>query len=229
MKNGAAITGDIVSFTALAESDKRELEDRIRQMISGLDIMFANDGFFGRIIKGDSIEFAMQKPKHALRIALMLKTFIKSYELTNTQAKDPRIKYFSEHGLRLAVAIAPLSTLDPEKGIIDGEAIYLSGRKIKNLSTYNKQKIIIKNTMFFCSPDQKTEEQFDTIFSLLDTILQKCSAKQSEVLYHKLSGLTEKEVSEKLGKNQSTISQHSNAAGWQTIEKTVNYFEKNIS
>jgi hypothetical protein len=41
--------------------------------------------------------------------------------------------------------------------------------------------------------------------------------------------LSEKEISEKLGRNQSTISQHSTAAGWQAIEKSVLYFEKYIT
>jgi iron uptake system EfeUOB component EfeO/EfeM len=88
--------------------------------------------------------------------------------------------------------------------------------------------VVIKNTMFFCSNDKKLQEQFDTIFSLIDTIISKCSAKQSEIIYYKLLGFNEREISEKLHKYQSTISQHSTAAGWISIEKAVNYFENTI-
>jgi len=170
----------------------------------------------------------LASPKHALRIALILKTYIKTFEFNKKKGKRNRLKYFNEHGVRLAVAIAPLEKIDSEKGIIDGEAIYLSGRAIKKLSTSDKQKIVIKNTMFFCSNDKKMQEQFDTIFSLFDTIISKCSAKQSKIIYYKLLNLSEKEISEKLDKSQSTISQHSTAAGWISIEKAVIYFENTI-
>jgi DNA-binding NarL/FixJ family response regulator len=82
--------------------------------------------------------------------------------------------------------------------------------------------------LFFCSNDSQVQEQFDIIFSLLDTLISRCSAKQCRVIYLRLLGLSENEISEKLQKNQSTISQHSTAAGWNSIEKSVNYFEKNI-
>jgi len=59
-------------------------------------------------------------------------------------------------------------------------------------------------------------------------LLSKCSAKQSEVLYYKLLNYTEKEISERLKKSQSTISQHSTAAGWIAIEKALYYFENNL-
>jgi hypothetical protein len=129
----------------------------------------------------------------------------------------------------MAIAVAPLQMIDPQNGIIDGEAIYLSGRTIKNLSTSDKQKIVIKNTLFFCSQDEKLQEQFDTFFALLDTILSRYSSKQSEVIYFKLLDMSEKDISANLKKYQSTISQHSTAAGWLSIEKAINYFEKTIA
>jgi len=124
--------------------------------------------------------------------------------------------------------VAPLSTLDQRKGVIDGEAIYLSGRKIKQLSTSDKQKIIIKSTLFFCSANADWNTRYEVIFSLLDVLLSKCSAKQSEVLHLKLRGLSESEISKRLKKSQSTISQHSTAAGWASIEKAVDLFEREI-
>ena len=227
--NSATISADIISYTSLVDTDKRKLESQIRVLLSDLSKTYKKDFFFGRIVQGDYIECAVKKPKHILRIALLLKTFIKSLELKASDTKDSRIKYFNEHAIRLAIAVAPLATINAEKGIIDGEAIYLSGRAIKNISTSDKQKIVIKNTLFFCSEIKKEQDKYETIISLLDTIISKCSSKQCEVIYLKLMGYSEKEISEKLGKFQSTISQHSTSAGWHSIEKTVNYFEQNIS
>lgn len=224
--NSATISADIISSTALSPADKRILQDRILRFLEGLKNKYRNEKFLGRLIQGDYIECALQSPHYALRIALLLKTFVKSLDLPRIDSKDKRIKYFKEHGVRLAVAVAPLATLNPGEDLMDGEAIYLSGRTIKNLSTSGKQKIVIKSTMFFRSPDDEQQDKFDTIFSLLDKIIAGCSGKQCEILYYKLSGLSEKEISKKLNKNQSTISQHSTAAGWQAIEKSVDYFEK---
>ncbi len=223
--NGAAISADVISYTSLSEADRRNLEDKIRKILDELSQKYKD--FYGRIIQGDYIECAMPDSKPALRIALLLKTYIKSIELQNN-VKNKGIKYFKEHGIRLALAIAPLTTINPQRGIIDGEAIYLTGRLIRNYSTANKQRIVIKKTMYFLSPDEKIAEQFETIVTLLDTLIARCSAKQCEVIYLRLLGMSEMAVSKKLGKNQSTISQHSTAAGWHAIDKAVNYFENYI-
>tara|TARA_R110001583_G_scaffold21469_2_gene81561 strand:+ start:14841 stop:15524 length:684 start_codon:yes stop_codon:yes gene_type:complete len=225
--NGATISADIISYTSLSSIDKRNIENEIKNLLVLLSEKYKKDKFFGRIIQGDYIECAIEQSKNALRIALLLKTYIKSIELQD-KSNTKGVKYFKEHAIRLAVAVASISTIDPEKGIIDGEAIYLSGRAIKDYSTSNKQKIVIKNTMYFCSENKSVYDQFDTIFSLLDTIISRCSAKQCQVIYLRLLGLSENEISKKLNKNQSTISQHTTAAGWGSIDKSVKYFENNI-
>lgn len=226
--NYATISADVISYTSLLEEEKRQLETGILQLLFDLTEKFEENSFFGRLIQGDYIECALKSPNQALRIALLLKAYIKTFDFNKKKEKGTRLKYFNEHGIRLAVAIAPLEKLDPVKGIIDGEAIYLSGRAIKNFSTSDKQKIVIKNTMFFCSNDKQIQEQFETVFSLLDTIISRCSAKQCEIIYYKLLEYSEKEISEILDKYQSTISQHSTAAGWLSIEKAVTYFENTI-
>jgi hypothetical protein len=226
--NFATISADVISYTSLSETEKRKLETGIKKLLSDLSERYKKQGFYGRLIQGDYIECAVEKPEYSLRIALLLKTFIKSINIQTTKNNKLKLKYFFDYGIRLAIAVAPLIKLDTENGIIDGEAIYLSGRTIKNYSTSDKQKIVIKNTLFFCSPDSILQEQFDTIFSLMDTIISKCSAKQSEVIFYKLLNFSEKDIAEKLGKYQSTISQHSTAAGWLSIEKALNYFENTI-
>ena len=225
--NFATLSADVISYTSLLEDEKRRLESGIKEFLSDLTKKYEKYSFYGRLVQGDYIECALKSPKHALRIALLLKTFIKTFDFKNREA-GKRLKYFKEHGIRIAVAIAPLEKLDSENGIIDGEAIYLSGRAIKNISTSDKQKIVIKNTMFFCMNDKIIQDQFEAFFSLLDTIISKCSAKQSEIIYYKLLDFSEKEISEKLDKYQSTISQHSTAAGWLSIEKAVVYFENTM-
>ncbi len=227
--NSATISADIVSYTSLSKEDKREVERKIKELLSKLTELHKKDSFLGRIIQGDYIECAINNPTKILRLALLLKTLIKSIKLSSLEANNKGLLYFKEHGIRLAVAVAPLDTIDKKNGIIDGEAIYLSGRTIKNLSTSGKQKIVIKNTMFFRSKNIQEQEKFQTIFFLLDTLLAKCSSKQCEVIFYKLLGYNEKEISLELNKIQSTINQHSTTGGWLSIESAVNYFEKTIT
>ncbi|MEF8811008.1 MAG: hypothetical protein V5A47_08815 [Bacteroidales bacterium] len=226
--NYGTISGDIISSTSLSGNDKRRLEKGITGLFEDLTNRYAAAGFYARLVQGDHVECAMSAPEFVLRLALIIKTYIKSLELPKDEPRDKRIERFKEHGLRLAAAVAPLDTLDRKAGIIDGEAIELSGRAIKNMDTSDKQKVIIKDTMFFCSPDKGTEEQFAPVFALLDVLLSKCSAKQCRVIYYKLLGYNEGEIAKILKKYQSTINQHSTAAGWHAIEKSVKYFESQI-
>ncbi len=226
--NYSTISADIISFTSLHQKDKREIEKKIQDFLALMAKQYSACNFYGRIVQGDTIECAMTSSKYALRVVLLLKTYIKSIELSEKAETDNRIKYFKEYGIRAAIAVAPLTVFDPVNGIIDGEAIYLSGRAIKHMSTSNKQKIVVKDTLFFRSENVEEQYKFDAILSLLDAIISKCSQKQSEVLFYKLSGLNEKEISVKINRNQSTISQHSSAASWNAIEKSLNYFEKYI-
>ncbi len=224
--NSTTISADIISFTSLSSKDKELLNSKIQVLLSDLTEKYKAEQFFGRIAQGDYVECAMLSPKYALRVALLLKTLVKSVEVSDSN--DNRIRYFRNYGLRIAIAVAPLIELNSEKGIIDGEAIYLSGRTIKNMSTSDKRKVVMKETMFFRSLDAKQQDNYDAMIGLLDSIISKCSQKQCEVLYYKLSGLSEKDICEKTGKNQSTISQHSSAASWNAIEKSVVNFENYI-
>ena len=227
--NYGTISADVIAFTALPETERRKLENAINDLLSNLSRTYKSSDFFGRLVQGDYIECAFKNPQHLLRILLLIKTFIKSTPLLIPKNhQNQRLKHFFQYGARMAGAIAPLEKLDIQKGIIDGEAIYLSGRAIKNQSSSDKQKIIIKNSLFFFSKDEKLEEEIDAIFSLIDVILAQNSAKQCEVLFYKLYNFTEKEISEKLNKSQSTISQHSTASGWNSIEKAILYFENKI-
>ena len=64
--------------------------------------------------------------------------------------------------------------------------------------------------------------------ALLDTMLVKNTKKQCGILWHYLSGKTEKEISAITGHSQSTINRHTRVAGWAAIRSAVNYFEREI-
>jgi len=223
--NKATISADVVSSTALDKKQRLVLEKKLINLLSILEAEFASAGFFGRLIKGDYIECVLDNPALALRVALLMKSYVKSLVFTPNKDSDKKIKDFKEYGIRVAVGIGELTIFNRKKGIIDGEAIYLSGRAINELTSSDKKT---KQTLVFRSNDESLSANFSAIFNLLDIIFVKYKSAQSEVVFYKLLKKSEKEVTEIIHKRQSTINQHSTATGWYAVENAVEYFEKTI-
>ena len=81
----ATISADIVSSTTLSTGEIIALKKKINEVFATLGNKFP--GFWGRLIKGDYIECLIPNPSDALRIALILKTLIKSADIERTKEK----------------------------------------------------------------------------------------------------------------------------------------------
>jgi hypothetical protein len=225
--NKATISADIVSSTSLNVEQRLILERELKKLLRILKQTFGTKIFFGRLIKGDYIECVLTDPKLALRVALIIKSFVKSIKFqANKKTNNKKLHRFKEYGIRIAVGIGELSIFNKTKGIIDGEAIYLSGRAINEMTSSDKK---IKNTLAFRSNQENWNESFTPIFSLLDVLFAESTQAQSEIVFYKLLNKSEKEISELLNKSQSTINQHSTASGWYAIDRSVKYFENQIN
>lgn len=224
----SVISGDVVSSSSLLPSERGALSLALHELIALLEEEYA---VYGRVIKGDYIECVVPTPQNGLRVALLIKSFVKSIAASvKVAGKDAnRIKQHKTHGIRLAIGYGNLSQFDVEKDIIDGEAIYLSGREISGETSYSKSRVVIKNTLFFASKNKDLNESFRPLFALLDVILTKATARQCEVLYLKLMNKTEEEIAQKLEIGQSAVNQHSTSVGWNAIESAVSYFDNRIS
>ena len=223
--NKATISSDIVSSTSLSVEQRLFLERELMKLLRILKQNFGYRKFFGRLIKGDYIECVLDNPKVALRVALIIKSYVKSLKIQTNKKTDKRIQNFKEYGIRIAVGIGELSILDKRKGIIDGEAIYLSGRAINEMTSSDKK---IRDTLVFRSNQENWNDAFTPLFSLLDVLLADSTRAQSEIIFYKLLNKSEKEISEILKRSQSTINQHSTSVGWFAIERAVKYFENLI-
>lgn len=220
------LSGDIISYTSLEASQRKFLIENLEEFLDSLE---ADYSLYSRIIKGDYLECVVPNSKKGLKIALAIKCFIKSLPISSTNANDStRFKFFKTHAIRLAIGFGKLDRYDPIKGVMDGEAIYYSGRAISNKTTYDKERINIKNTLFFISADSELNDRFEVILNLLDVLLAKATARQCEVLYLKLLDFTEAEISAKLKIGQSAVNQHSTSVGWNAIDSAVQYFYKTI-
>lgn len=219
------ISGDIVAFTSLSQNNKEMVENHLKNLLSELKSTFNS---YGRLIKGDFLECAIPEPADGLRAALIIKSYIKSVKLENDNKKNNRVKYFETYGIRLAIGFGDLERFDPLKGIMDGEAIYMSGRRISEEETHNMERVSVKNTLFFISKSETLNQQMEPLILLIDFLMNKATSRQSEVLYYKLLGFNEDAISQKMGISQPVVNQHSSSAGWNAIEKAVQYFHKTL-
>ena len=221
----ATISADIVSSTSLSVEELTLLQSEIRHFLDELSENTQGSDW-GRLFKGDSVEIFLFDPHKALRIALLLKALVKKAPVSLKSNKNAKRSLFRKYGIRLAVGVGEMRVADQKNDILDGEAIYNSGRLLESQQKTTKDKPSIKRSLFFGSKDVVLSSQMDVILGLLDAILKEMTIRQSEILYYKLLGANEEEIASKLSIKQSAVNQQSNSFSWSSIESAVNYFEK---
>ena len=219
----ATISADIISSTSLSVEELTLLQSEIHGFLDELsEKSQGND--WGRLFKGDSVEIFLHDPHEALRVALLLKTLVKKTFAWGKE-NNARRELFRKYGIRLAIGIGEMRIADQKQDILDGEAIYNSGRLLEKAS---KEKLSIKRSMFFACPNPLLTEYVDVMVGLLDTLLRNATSRQNEILYYRLLGKNEKEIAGILNIKQSAVNQRSNSAGWKAVESALNYYEKLI-
>ena len=128
----ATISADIVASTSLSVNETIGLKQRIESLFGLLKVSYPD--FEGRQIKGDYIECVMQNVSNVFRIAFIINPASNLFP----QLKMKRRKNFHTYGIRIAIGIGGMRIVNTEQGIWDGEAIYLSGRVLEEMSSLNK-------------------------------------------------------------------------------------------
>lgn len=210
----ATISADIVSSTSLSVNETIELKQRIESLLDLLKGEYRD--FEGRQIKGDYIECVMSNVSNAFRIALIIKSCIKSFATT----KNEKTKNFQTYGIRMAIGIGDMRIVDMQQGIWDGEAIYMSGRALVEMSSLNKGTLSIQTSK------KQLSSTLQILALLTDSIVNDMTMRQSEVVYYKLLGFKEADIANKLGISQSGVNKASSATKWYCIEEAIKYFEQ---
>lgn len=210
----ATISADIVSSTSLNTSELIGL----RRRLLGLFRRIAEDslGFWGRIVRGDSIECFVPEYHDALRIAILIKLYVKM-----VVAEWDCSPLLQRYGIRFSIGIGAISYADKEEDIIDGPAIYISGRNLDAISGVRD----VYSCVEVDECDKRTNCLLDSYVALIDNLLNSYSAKQAEVVYYKLRGYKEVQISEIIGVRQSAVNSRSSLADWNLLGKAVKDFE----
>jgi hypothetical protein len=223
----AIITGDVVSSGKIKPASRQKLFEAINDLLKKMKRKWIREF---ETYRGDSLQCATVSPEKSLRVALIIRSFLKAYPPTNARFKTNQRKkksmlkgYFStSFDIRLAVGIGKIDFINKKKiSNSDGEAFRLSGNTLDELKQ-NNQKLGVKTF------NKDFNHQTEHSILLLDGLIEKWTQNQAELVYYKLQNKKEDEIAELLGISQSAVNQRTKTAQWYAIEKLIAYFEATI-
>lgn len=210
----ATISADIVRSTSLQTEDLITMRNKLRLFLDKLEENYP--GFWARIVRGDSIECVVPEFRYSLRIAILIKLFVK------VQAEGVHChELLRQHGIRYSIGLGDLNFADKGEDIINGPAIYLSGRNLDDIG---------RKDLYTAIEMDKTLMSFNNLLgsyvAMVGNLVDSYSAKQAEVVFHKLQGLKEVEISERLGITQSSVNIRSRSAQWGLLNTAIKDYEE---
>lgn len=216
----AVITADLVQSSKMTDTQKRQLYSLIYDMLKQIDNDYTAKS---EMFRGDSFQCLLKFPRYSLRVALLLRTYIRSLnpiELGSIQKPSGNRQFVFPvwmFDVRLAIGIGSVSFDTGKVRTSDGTAYQLSGRQLDDLKN-SKYRFSIKS-------DDAFSNELSIESKLIDTIISRTSSLQCEVIFLKLQGYNETEIGKMLDINQSAVNQRSTSGSWHAINDVVSYFE----
>ena len=210
----ATISADIVRSSSLSTEDLIVLRKSLLDLFQSFEKVYP--GFWARIVRGDSIECFVPEYRSSLRIALLVKLCVKM-QVSGFDCSD----LLKRHGIRFAIGLADIDCADKEADILNGPAIWLSGRSLDQIS----RKGTFYSAMELGKATGSVSDLLDSYVAMLSNMVDAFSVKQAEVVFYKLLGLKEVEIAERLGIFQSAVNARSTSAQWSLLGRAVKDFE----
>lgn len=209
----AVITGDFIHSSKLAPKDWDRLHLVMKESSRLLRSSFKDIvPLEVDIFRGDSWQMLVLDPSKALRLSLFYRAIIRA------KMAVPNLD------TRMAIAVGDIDSI-PQTRVSEGhgEAYLLSGEALDWL---NKSK---SANMCFAHKKDETERAFDVIVRLIDVLATRWTDKQALAISGALRGMKQEEIAEKLWERkitQQAVAQHLSRAGWDAVERGIEYFEK---
>jgi hypothetical protein len=228
--NLAVITGDLVASRQMASRSREGLYGDLKNFLASLKKEKWVTTF--EMFRGDSFQCVLERPDYALRAALLIRAFVKSYLSNLDQEKyasytgNSKIAtkgYFAgRQDIRLSVGIGQIDLYNKKNlAQSDGEAFELSGQELDSMKKA-QYRMMVKTT------DINFNEAMEPAILLLDAVVQKWTNNQAETVLYKLKYWKEDEIGKALEISQPAVNQRIKTSQWFAIEKLLNYFEDKI-
>ncbi len=223
MKTYGIITGDVINSRRIDAVAREALYSEIQSFLKTLK----ERGWIKKVEQsgGDSFQCEAAEIKYVLRIALMIKCFVK----TKTQAnKFNRINDNNSinnslrfAGVRVAVGIGTADFIKRKLSESDGEAFILASEGLAELKTNFSELALEAN-------DKKLTKEIRPLILLLDALIQKYFGGQAEVILNKLQNKKEDEVANIMSISQPGVNQAARSAKWYAVETAVKHIENKL-
>lgn len=217
----ATISADVINSTSLDKDDTIRLNQHLKYFIELVESEF--QGSWGRIVRGDGLEFVMPRIKDVMRVSIMLACHVKALNVNygglSVAGVRRRIPHF---GVRIAIGIGNLNINDKENGVIAGDAINFSGRMLAEMSSRRRGKLIVVGW------DMHRRYVMQSLLSLIDVIVTHATAKQCDIMVKRFMGMSELDIAQKIGISLSAVNAHLRRTGWQAIATAVEFFEESL-
>ena len=210
----ATISADLVRSSSLLTDALIALRSRLLDLFRGFEADYP--GFWARIVRGDGIECFVPEYRCSLRIALLIKLCVKM-QVSRFECSDLLKRY----GIRFAIGLADIDCADKEADVLNGPAIWLSGRGLEAIS----RKGAVYSALELEHAFESVNDLLDSYVGMLSNLVDAYSVKQAEVVFFKLLGLKEVEIAERLGIFQSAVNARSTGAQWSLLGRAVKDFE----
>lgn len=204
--NEAAISADVIKSTSFFKEDAVAFSEHLKEFVELLPERFP--GCWGRIVRGDGFECAIEDPRNALRIALLLRCHVKRFLLEDSKKKS------KGRDIRIAIGLGGLNINDAIHGVIDGTAIYNSGRAIEKMNS--RSNLIVE-----CA-DELRKRYLQLLLNFIDGVFLGATARQCDALYH---WLLEGSVKESKDLSKNGMYDRLNKLNWQTIKEALDFYE----
>lgn len=192
------ITGDIIN------SREREPNDWLITLKNTLRI-FGNAPKNWEIFRGDSFQLEI-KPENALESAVLIKANIKIYKNID---------------VRIAIGLGEKTYASERITESNGSAFIYSGECFETMKN---------NTLAIKSEYEDFDTKINIMLELAQLTMNSWSATSSEIIKIALENpkLNQKQIAKLLGKSQSNISEGLKRAGFDEIQKLLNYYEAQV-
>ena len=210
----ATLSADIVHSTSLRTEELIELRKKLLGLFDNLEEYYPD--FWGRIVRGDSIECFIPDYHSSLRIAVLLKLFIKK-QVGQCECSE----WLRKYGVRFSIGIGEIKYANTPEDVLDGPAIYISGRNLDAISRESD----VYSAIELAGATREINGLLDSYVAMISSILDAYSTKQAEVVFYKLLGYKEREISEFLGIFQSSVNTRARSAQWGLVNSAIKDFE----
>lgn len=207
----AVITGDIINSTKFDAFKRDKLLQKLDTFFRKYSAESENEMHLKiqfEIFRGDSFQGLLDSPAEALKLCILMRSYLKS-QFDSELTLDARI----------AIGIGEIGYKSEKLSESDGEAFHNSGRLLDVMKKLPQQ-------IGLQSPWPNLNNDINIGLVLLETIISKWTPLQADVVYLKLSGQTELQISKVLNIAQSSVNQRAKAAAWGAVEIFIKHFNE---